>query len=248
MAPLLLSAFLATAPPTPGETVAFELGVPGLAGLPDVPRGKRPDDVTVEQVRRSPEKYPVRIAVLNAAESVRKTYKLKPKLELLQNRLEAEKKPIQDFQRELATAILLMQEATSELTTAYSKRTSEPSERWLAHLDFLLAFTKLRMGMLEEMNLAYGSVHRNELPKVEGKDTGWILSGVEKMHSKGEIRSLVEEAHSEFAAIIKAQAGTPWAKLAERELNGRPGYTWVSAEVKPPPPPPKLPMKKKRPK
>jgi hypothetical protein len=88
-------------------------------------------------------------------------------------------------------------------------------------------------------------MHRGELPKLEEKQTGWALEPAEKMHSKGDIRGLAEDAREEFAAVAKAHAGTPWAKLAERELALKPGLQWVGADVKPPPP--KTEVKKKKP-
>lgn len=236
MTSLVVSLLLLAAPPTPGEAAVAELGVPELAGLADLPKAYQSDSITEEQIRKAPEKYPVRLAVLDAAASVRKSGKLKPPLVLRQSLVETEKKAILAFQEDLAAAILLMREATTDLTKANAKRKSESSARWLAHLEFLIAYTKYRTATLEELNLAYGLVHRNELPKVEEKHNGWALTNVEKMHSKGEIRSLAEEAREEFAAMGKAHPGTPWAKLADRELDAKPGLQWVSAEVKPPPP------------
>jgi hypothetical protein len=245
---LLLSALIAAAPPKPADAVVQELGMPELAGLPDkLPKQYLPDAVMIGDVYQNPAKYPVRITVLRAADAVSESYKLKPVQEIFEKRLDGDKKAIADFQEKLAATILKLREASDDLEKAAEKRKMEPSARWQAHLDFLQAETKFRIGTLEELNLAYGTVHRNELPAIDAKanHTGWKISPADKMRSKSDIRQFVEEAQEGFEAVKKAHPETPWAKLAERELALKPGLGWVSADVKPPPV--KVDPKKKRP-
>lgn len=228
--------------------VALELGVPEISGLPDLPAKYLPDAVAIEDVKKSPEKYPIRAVVLVAADAMRASYKLKPIDELLQTRVEIyEKKRILEFQEQLAAAILRLREAYQDLTAMAGRRNAESSARWQAHYDFLVAATKLRVGMLEELNLAYGTVHKNELPAINPPQNGWKLDAVDKMQSKRDIRAMVDDARDGFEEVIKSHPGTLWAKLAERELSAKPGLHWVTAEIKPPPPPKVDPKRRKRP-
>ena len=101
MLPLLLSAMIAAAPPKPCELVVAEFGMPDLAGLADTLASKyQADAVTDEMVKKSPEKYPLRFAALNAAEAVRESYKLKPIMEIFERRVEAEKENVTAVQKE----------------------------------------------------------------------------------------------------------------------------------------------------
>jgi len=244
----VMCAMLAGAPPLrPEAAVAFELGVPGLAGLPETLQAKyEEDDVTAQHVQQSPAKYPLRATVLDVAAVMRESYRLKPVEQIFELKLEFAKKDVLNFQEDLASSILLLREATESLETAAKQRSVEPSARWQAHLDYLMAATKHRAGTLEELNLAYGTVHRNELPPVKSPNTGWKIEAIEKMNSKRDVRRMLEESLAEFEDVAKTNPGTPWARLAERELTAKPGLGWVAAEVKPPPPPLKPTIKKKK--
>ncbi len=244
----LISAMLLAAPPlTAAEAVTAELGVTEMTGLSTELAAKyAADALSIEEVRRSPDKFPLRIAVLDAAEVLRASYKLKPISEIFEPKLEFAKKDIANFQEDLAAAILRLREASDELRRAAAQRKSEPLLRWQMHLDFLLATTRARAASLEELNLAYGKVHRNELPAVSTPNTGWKLSSQEKMASKSDIRRMMEAAAEEFEAIQESHPGTPWAKLAERELALKPGLAWEAAAIKPPPPPKADPRRRKK--
>ncbi|CAN5444216.1 hypothetical protein BH11PLA2_BH11PLA2_15260 [soil metagenome] len=243
-----LLCWVLTAPPTPAELITSELGVPPLAEFTEtLHKAYQPDEITIEMVKKSPQMYPVRAAVNDVSFVMYDAYKLKLKQELFEGRMDANKKELLEIQEDLAEVILKLREAHDDLAKVAAKRKSEHSRRWEAHLDYLLAATRLRAASLEELNLAYGTVHKNELPKLDEKlmQTGWKIEPTAKMHSKADIRKLDEEARADMATLKETYPGTPWAKLAERDLKTEPGLKWVGSVVKPPPPLKVDPKKKK---
>jgi inactivated superfamily I helicase len=245
----LLFGLILAAPPTPADEVALELGVPPLAVYEEkLIKIYRTDDVTAEAVAAAPGKYPVRTAVAAAAVELAASYKVKFKLELYEPKLDAAKKDIIEVQEDIASCILKLKEQYEILLKAAESRNAEPSQRWQAHLDYQLAMTRLRVAYLEELNLAYGTVHRNELPKLDAaqNQTGWTATPAVKMHSKRDVRRLDEDARADLETVKDKYPGSPWAKLAERELAVLPGLDWKAGEVKPPAPP-KPDAKKKKP-
>lgn len=247
MTAVLLAAVLAQGPADAAEVYA-ELGRDRFVGpRVMVPAAYRADAVTVDDVRANPAKYPVRAAVLGAADALRKSAKLMPPSELHHTQTSDKgKTALVDVQEDLAGAILLLEESADALVQAEKRLAGETSKRWQAHHAYLSGAVAARIAYLEELNLAYGMVRAGRLPaRDEAKgETGWRLVPAEKLMSKAAVRKLSEAARERFTAVAKAHPNTPWAALAEADLAAKPGLAWEPATVKQPEPA-KKPGKKK---
>jgi hypothetical protein len=234
-------------PPThPGEAP------PRLADLPFTAAALKgyAADVPLDDVRKTPEKYPVRAAVLAAYQTIRdswvpppeprpdpKAKKRKGPVEKVERALfvtaapapltEAFKARVRAAQTFPAVAVTRLERAADELAQAADGRLAREPRRWQAHHAYVLAQCLNRQAFLSEYNLMLGVVLREDMPDRDPKKhDGWRLAPAERMRSKLDVRKLAEEAREQLAKVIADHPGTPWAAAARRELDTPPGLKW----------------------
>ncbi len=195
-----------------------------------------PDYQSLDEIRRQPDKYPLRIAVLNA-------------LKLLDNEFGAGKSSgaLRQFypaggsqdtknrilveQKRPAQLLLRLQEERAKLDKAGEARDEEKSKRWQANFDYTHAELLARITFLEEYNLMLARIRKDELPELEkGVDEGWRLVPREKLQSPKDVRDLAVQSHKGFTKLAKDHAGTPWEVLARRSASVSLGLQWQPAK------------------
>jgi len=189
------------------------------------------DDVTAADVRANPKQYAVRLAVMEATDTIRKLgaqadADLPQTIGKTQATTDGFKKEILEKQTVPAEQQAELREAFKMMEDAAKEMDKEKSKRWLASFDFVYAQIKIRIAYLEEYNLVMGKIRKDELPALDDKQTGWQLSSQEKMNCSPEFRALAAEGKEKLEEIIKSHPNTPWAMLAKREKNSRLGLTW----------------------
>ncbi|HEY1190768.1 MAG TPA: hypothetical protein VGE74_24270 [Gemmata sp.] len=194
-------------------------------------------DVTLDEIAKSADKYPLRVAALRALQAVRDVWpqggkEAKVLAPLLAPVTEKTKKAISDAQLPLAEALLKLENELDALQTAAPHREKE-TKRWQAHYDYTLAEVRLRLVVLNEYNLLLARVRTETLPDLAPGVPGWRLVSGEKLTSRREIRDLYETAQAGFTKVAADYKGTPWEALAKRSRATAPGLRWV------PLPPPK---------
>src|SRR5262245_26989630 len=128
---LLVCSALLTPLPRDTDLVLGEAGMSSAFMLPmKLPSQYQPDAVLIEEIRRQPAKYPVRIAVLEAGDALRTSFKLKPILEVREANVELAKKYIIDVQEDIASSIYVLREELAKLEKAAVKRNAELHPRW----------------------------------------------------------------------------------------------------------------------
>ena len=191
-----------------------------------------PDYRSITEIRGQPAKYPLRIAVLdtlellkkefgsgNAKDAIRQFYSASATADAKNRILNEQKKPAQ--------LLLSLQEARRSLEKAGETRDEEKAKRWQANFDYTHAELLARIAFLEEYNLMLGRIRKDELPELEkGVDEGWRLTPREKLQSPKDVRDLATKAQKEFAKLAKEHAGTPWEVLARREAATSLGLQW----------------------
>jgi hypothetical protein len=199
-----------------------------------------PDGVSVEDVRRSADVYPLRVAVLNAVEVLRRHGENKVKVgnsiknigslreEFRGATNDAVKKTVANEQREGPALILAeLEDAVKELEKAGESRAKEPSKRWRADYDYVLARMKARYAYVNEYNLMLAKIRKDELPPIDPKlHNGLRLASVEKLQSGKEVRDYATDAKKLFDKVIAENPGTPWEILARRDRLTALGLTW----------------------
>jgi hypothetical protein len=241
------------APPKEVAAIARELALPPIRPGDDFALDKQTfpaaalkpyaADVPVEDVRKDPDRYPLRAAVLHALAAVRETWlapvavpkgkkkdRQTPTGFLTAVRApvtETFKKEIREYQVLPAVGIVKLEEAARGLEAVAGLRAREP-RRWQAHHDYAAAEVHARLAFLHEYDLALGRVLKEELPELDKKKghDGWRLVPDAKMHSKKDVQKLADQSRELFGKVAADHKDTPWAALAKRELDRPPGLTW----------------------
>lgn len=186
-------------------------------------------DVSLADILRDAEKYPLRIATLRALQSVRDVWPLAGKEQRAVGVLTApitdrSKKAITDAQVPVAKALARLELELTNLDAVSAHRAKE-TRRWQAHYDFALAELRLRVVVLNEYSRALGHVRTETLPDLSG-GTGWRLVPSMKVEGRKEFRDLFAAADEGLAQLAADHKGTPWEVLAKRSRAGLPGTRW----------------------
>jgi hypothetical protein len=202
-----------------------------------IPAGYAADEISVEVVRKEPKKYPLRAAVLRAAE-VLKPARAVIVVEEFKSETPKAKEAFKAKQLPLAAMIDDLGESLADLQKLESERANEPSKRWKAHYDFILAETMYRFVVLNEINKAYAQVLVDQLPEPKGdaKRAVWKLVPAEKLASGRELREQMTAARGKLTAIVrdfKSLGGSaPWYYLVEELVEKPAGLQWLLVEPK----------------
>ncbi len=188
------------------------------------------DYLSLKEVLEQPEKYPLRVAVLDAAQALRK-HADAPMIDSIPASgpaSDAAKKSILEQQRELAVIQLDLEKKLEKLREVATSRDEETS-RWQAHYDYVLSQLLARMAYVHEYNLMKGKTRKDDLPPLEKFHIGYRLAARERLQSDQEIRTLAAESKKLLQQIVKKYPGTPWEVLAKRERLTALGLEWRPA-------------------
>ena len=190
----------------------------------------KPDYRSLAEVRADGGKHPLRLAVLDTLDLLRRDSKAAEGLRAFYP-ANAPPKMKDDIRREQERPAKLManlQEARDRLDKIAGERSKEPAKRWQAHFDYTRAQLLSRIAFLEEYDLMLGKIRKDELPELEKgiHQEGWRLAAREKMQGPKDARDLASEAHKIWAQVAKEHAGTPWEVLARRAQAASLGLEW----------------------
>jgi RNA polymerase sigma factor (sigma-70 family) len=130
------------------------------------------------------------------------------------------------IQKDVALALLELQEAMEELTAASAEHGAETTRRWQVNYDYVLARLMNRIAYVYEYTSALGELRRDPPPRDPAVHQGWRLVSREKMKGDRNGQILNRDAGKILQGIIANHAGTPWEVLARRELHNALGLQW----------------------
>lgn len=193
---------------------------------------KHAPDVSLDEIAKNMDKYPLRVATLRALQTIRDVWaqggkEAKGVTPLLNPVTEKTKKAISDAQVPPAEALLKL-ESELELLLAAAPLREKETKRWQAHYDYTVAEVRLRLVLLNEYNLMLARVRTETLPDLAPGAAGWRLAGSEKLTSRKDVRDLYVAAREGFAQVAADHKGTPWEVLAKRSRATVPGLRWVA--------------------
>lgn len=227
------------APAADAKAILAELTLPPLRGddpgplarlaFADAALKDYAADVSIDDVLKDVEKYPLRVATLRALAAVRDNWPMGGKEQRGVGRLSAdptddEKKAIARAQEPVAKALARLEFELTELEGLAEARAKEP-KRWRAHYDLARAELRLRVVLLSEYNRALGHARTETLPDLAG-GRGWRLVPVAKVEGRKDVRELAQRADDALAQLATDHPGTPWAAAAKRARAALPGTRW----------------------
>jgi len=188
-------------------------------------------DVPLDAIKKNADKYPLRIAVLDVIDELRKLNSgdISLPTELTEaDRSDASKGNLAKLQREPARLMQKLSELEEKLGKAAEGRGEEKSKFWLATLDYLIAQLKARYVYVHEYTSVIGQVRKDVIPDLDKSkgQTKWRLGSSERLASGNDIRDMSKDARKIYAKLAKDHPGTPWEVLAKREKFTALGLTW----------------------
>jgi hypothetical protein len=205
------------------------------------------DYQNLREIFDKPKEFPLRFAVLQTVESLDRQGRLnRVKVgdkEVAADRLietvrdagtdDKVKKSLTKSQQDGPALMLVeLQEMLELMEKAGRNRDREPSKRWQAHYDYVLAMLKMRMVYVNEYNAMIAKVKRDELPKLDPKlHNGWRLAAQDKITSPKEVKDLASDARKLLAKLIQEHPGTPWEVLAKRDRSAALGLSWQPTKL-----------------
>lgn len=185
----------------------------------------------LETIKKNPDKYPLRIAVLDAIEKLRaldaSDIALPTQLSEA-DRSDAAKGNLARLQRGPARVMQQLEELRESLAQAGEERKEEKSKFWQATFDYVMAQVNARYVYVHEYTSVIGQVRRDQLPelnKAKGH-VGWRLASSERLVSGNEVRDMAKDARKIYRKLAKDHPGTPWAVLAKRDETMALGLRW----------------------
>ena len=167
------------------------------------------DYQNLREILDKPKEFPLHIAVLQTVEAARSTRSAQsgqsrrqgsgrgpidrncPRREHGRQGQEEPDKKSAGWSRVM---LVELQEMLELMEKAGRNREREPSKRWQAHYDYVLAMLKMRMVYVNEYNAMIAKVKRDELPKLDPKlHNGWRLAAQEKITSPKEVKDLASD-------------------------------------------------------
>jgi len=188
-------------------------------------------DGTIEEILKNREKYPLRVAILDSLTILRKAPvpgHAKGLLPISQVDVPVSEK----FKRTVAktqdvVAVLAAElEVQVELLVELRRLRADEPRRWQAHYDYTLAQLRRRLALVHEYNKALGDIRTESMPNLPEGSPGWHLVPTAKLHSRLDVKKVLQQAMDDFTTITNEYKGTPWEALAARELLSLPGLTW----------------------
>lgn len=184
------------------------------------------------QVMKDAEKYPLRAAVVEAIEDLRKSNSFtfteslfSPGGATLDPKVKAK---FLETQKEPGKVIFGLENSLAKLVEVEDKRDEEKSKRWQVTFDYAKARLQSRLVYIYEYNYQIGQIRADNLPQLEPQDRGWRLGSNKKVAvTESKVKSMVKDIGKSWKRIAEEHAGTPWAMLAVRENLTSLGLQWL---------------------
>lgn len=193
-------------------------------------------DLLLETIKKNKQKYEFQNVTLNAFQTLRDVWVIKPKGGL--QRREYISAPVtNDLKKEIkkeldawGIGIAKLEEIDLSLAKIADLKKSQ-QRRWQAHYDFARAIVKARLAYMNEYDKLMGEVLTESLPTLDKakNQNSYHLVSSEKMKSKKDIQKLAADAQDAYTALIAQYKGTPWAVQAEYEKSLTYGLVWQPA-------------------
>jgi hypothetical protein len=130
-------------------------------------------------------------------------------------------------QREPALIQEDLEEALHALQQAGKDRAKDPSLRWQANYDYVLARLEARIAYVYEYNFMLGQIRKDALPTRDpAVHSGWRLVPQQKLQSGSEAKKHATQAAKLLQKLATDHAETPWEILARRQALSVLGLEW----------------------
>ncbi len=128
-----------------------------------------------------------------------------------------------------------VEEALAPITTVFKLRDRETSRRWQAHYDLMRGRLLAMKVRCYEYNWACARMKKDPQKFSSSKFNAWRLVPDREIQYSEKAAVAGQEAQSLLRRVIEDHPATPWALLAQRELEYPLGFKWMESYVPPRP-------------
>jgi hypothetical protein len=204
---------------------------------PQVMRRYRPEYVSAKEYLRRIKASPMRSSMMNTAQQSWVAPMTEPKTRFV-------KRDEATLANELTEAQKLAAQLEPKINALYemlklgeSSRSKELSLRWQAGFDLAMGRVLAVKVRTEAYNAKLAQAKRG-LKFKDAKNNTWQLAPVNEVSGVGsQLENAGKKAREYLVRVVENHPGTPWALLAQRELNEPIGWKWTEEFTNLAPPP-----------
>jgi hypothetical protein len=97
--------------------------------------------------------------------------------------------------------------------------------RWQANFDLAMGRASAAKAKVDGYNHMLAALKRGKTFQNAGSTT-WILEPADTIEGASALQKLIDKGRASLQRVVEQHAGTPWAKIAERELQTPSGWKW----------------------
>ena len=198
-------------------------------------REYRPDWVRREQYENEVKHSPLRQAVLAAAQITNQKLPGMPSLNFPPADAPEFKEAMSNNQAVAERTAYTVDEALAPINGVTKFREREKSRRWQAHYDLIRGRLLAMKVRCYEYNYACALMKKNPPKFGNAKSNAWRLVPDEAVQFNKGAAAAGKEAQSLLRRVVEDHPATPWALLAQRELEYPLGFKWTETYVTPRP-------------
>jgi hypothetical protein len=193
----------------------------------------KPDWVRRDQYEAQVLRSPLRQAVLNAAQITQQKLPNMPSL-FFPSADSPEFKEAMSFNQGIAErTAYTVEEALSPIHAVAKLRDRETSRRWKAHYDLIRGRLLAMKVRCYEYNWVCARMKKDPPKFTSPRFNAWRLVPDQAIQYSDKAVVAAKEAQALLHRVVEEHPATPWALLAQRELNYAFGFKWVEIQVPP---------------
>jgi hypothetical protein len=198
-------------------------------------REYRPDWVRREEYEKEISHSPLRQAILAAAQITQQRLPNMPSMNFPAADGPEFKDAMTENQAIAERTAYTVDEALGPINTVAKLRDREKSRRWQAHYDLIRGRLLAMKVRCYEYNWACARMKKDPPKFGSPKSNTWRLVPDEEIQYSKNAAAAGKEAEALLRRIIEEHPATPWALLAQRELENPFGFKWKETYVPPRP-------------
>ncbi len=207
------------------ETAAFSAHIKHFFDQ-EVMRKYRPDYVSKDEYWRRVQQNKARIALIKAAEMSSVTAMDNPRLRFEKRDEAAFANALTEAQKDAAKLEPKIAPLAQTLELGESEREKETSLRWQAGYDLALGRVLAVKVRAEGYNAMLAQAKRG-MKFEDEKNNTWMLEPSDEVSTGSQMARSAEKAKMYLERVVDEHPGTPWALLAQRELEMPLGWKWT---------------------
>jgi hypothetical protein len=208
-----------------GETAAFSAHLTHFFD-PEIMRQYRPDYVSVREYQKRISQNRARFALISAAKMSQLNQMDSPTLRFVKSDEGAFANALSRAQQAAAQLEPKIRPIYETLQQGEADREKETVLRWQAGYDLAMGRVLAVKVRTEGYNAMLATAKRGLKPK-DPKNNTWVLEPSDEISTGSQYAKLGEKAKMYLTRVVEEHPNTPWAMLAQRELQEPLGWKWT---------------------